>query len=91
MAGYSNARLTAAVSAAPSTRLQPAAASAGSLLQLALEGSGRRSSGRELGCLLYVPATYRPGVPAPLILTLHGASGDAHGETEPLLLAHEDA
>jgi phospholipase/carboxylesterase len=27
--------------------------------------------------LLYVPATYRPGVPVPLVLALHGAGGSA--------------
>ena len=29
--------------------------------------------------LLYVPTTVVPGVPAPLVLTLHGAGGDAQG------------
>ena len=41
-------------------------------------------------CLVYVPTTYRPGAPAPLILTLHGAGGDAYGGMAHLL-RHADA
>jgi phospholipase/carboxylesterase len=40
--------------------------------------------------LLYVPASYRPDAPAPLIVMLHGAGGDARGGISPLLdLAHQ--
>ena len=34
--------------------------------------------------LLYVPAGYRPDVPAPLVVALHGAGGDASGGIGPL-------
>jgi phospholipase/carboxylesterase len=34
--------------------------------------------------LLYVPATYQPAKPAPLVLSLHGAGGDARGGLYPL-------
>ena len=35
--------------------------------------------------LRYVPAGYRPDRPAPLVLMLHGAGGDAHHALAPLL------
>ena len=35
--------------------------------------------------LLYVPAGYRPEAPAPLVLMLHGAGGDARGGIDPFL------
>lgn len=35
--------------------------------------------------LLYVPPGYRPDRPAPLIVLLHGAGGDARGGIDPLL------
>ncbi len=41
------------------------------LLPLQLSGSSRDG-------LLYVPASYSPGSPAPLVLTLHGAGGSGH-------------
>ena len=34
--------------------------------------------------LLYVPSTYREGVPAPLVVSLHGAGGNAEGGLAPL-------
>ncbi|KAL4436951.1 hypothetical protein ABPG75_004090 [Micractinium tetrahymenae] len=40
--------------------------------------------------LLYVPATYRPGAQAPLIVTLHGAGGDAQCGLSHLI-KHADA
>ncbi|EFN55721.1 hypothetical protein CHLNCDRAFT_11099, partial [Chlorella variabilis] len=42
------------------------------------------------GALLYVPATYSPGAPTPLILSLHGAGGDAQGGLSHLV-GHADA
>jgi phospholipase/carboxylesterase len=45
--------------------------------------------GRE--ALLFVPANYRPEVPAPLALLLHGAGGDARRGINPLLPAAEEA
>jgi phospholipase/carboxylesterase len=47
-------------------------------------------SGEPVG-LLYVPAGYRSGVPAPFVLLLHGAGGDARGGIEPLLRFADDA
>lgn len=41
--------------------------------------------------LLYVPATYRADVPAPLSVTLHGAGGRAQGGLEPFLAGADDA
>lgn len=35
--------------------------------------------------LLYVPAEYRADAPAPLVVMLHGAGGDARGGIDPLL------
>jgi len=35
--------------------------------------------------LLYVPAVYHPEAPAPLVLMLHGAGGDARGGIDPFL------
>jgi len=35
--------------------------------------------------ILYVPEGYRVDQPAPFVLTLHGAGGDAHGGLAPLL------
>ncbi|KAL4430564.1 hypothetical protein ABPG77_005804 [Micractinium sp. CCAP 211/92] len=40
--------------------------------------------------MLYVPSTYRPGVQAPLIVTLHGAGSNAQGGLSHLI-AHADA
>jgi len=34
--------------------------------------------------LLYVPPTYRPGQPAPFVLALHGAGGEAYNGLVPL-------
>ena len=41
------------------------------------------TSGRD--GLLYVPATYLPDHPAPLVVMLHGAGGNAHHGLDPLL------
>jgi phospholipase/carboxylesterase len=41
--------------------------------------------------LLYVPTTYRLEQPAPLVLTLHGAGGDAESGFYPLWSLAEDA
>lgn len=43
-------------------------------------GPGGESDG-----LLYVPARYSPKLPAPLVLTLHGAGGDARNGLLPLM------
>lgn len=42
----------------------------------------RSSSGQE--AVLYVPSGYRPDVPAPFVLSLHGAGGNAEGGLYPL-------
>ncbi|WP_207714475.1 hypothetical protein [Scytonema sp. UIC 10036] len=34
---------------------------------------------------LYVPKNYQPSQPAPLVLMLHGAGGNAHGGLAPFL------
>lgn len=39
----------------------------------------------ERDALVYVPPNYRPSQPAPLVLMLHGAGGDARGGLAPLL------
>ncbi len=44
-----------------------------------------------VGALLYVPAGYRPGVPAPLVLALHGAGGNAQGGLAPLRALADEA
>lgn len=41
--------------------------------------------------MLYVPARYQPGHPAPLIVMLHGAGGDATGGLAPLLWLADEA
>ena len=85
MAGlaYSTARLSHAHTAAPgAVKQQQTASQPGQLLELAHDGGGGggASGGRaHASTLLYIPCTYKPGVPAPLVLTLHGAGGDAHG------------
>lgn len=43
-------------------------------------GLGGRRDG-----LLYVPTGYRPDTPAPLVVMLHGAGGNARGGIEPFL------
>jgi phospholipase/carboxylesterase len=47
---------------------------------------GLRALGLEAArdALLYVPAGYQAGAPAPLVLSLHGAGGDAQGGLYPL-------
>ncbi|MCV7416791.1 phospholipase [Mycolicibacterium litorale] len=45
--------------------------------------------GTDRTALLYVPAGYRPDQPAPLVVLLHGAGGDARGGITPLL-SHAD-
>jgi phospholipase/carboxylesterase len=56
----------------------PTIAAAGPSGLLALGLDDRRDA------LLYVPAGYQPSTPAPLVLGLHGAGGDAHGGLYPL-------
>lgn len=41
--------------------------------------------------LIFVPTTYRPGVPHPLLVTLHGAGGDAYGGMQPFIAFAESA
>jgi dipeptidyl aminopeptidase/acylaminoacyl peptidase len=41
--------------------------------------------------LLYVPQGYSPERPAPLVLSLHGAGGDAHGGMAPFLSLADEA
>jgi predicted esterase len=41
--------------------------------------------------LVFVPAEYRPEQPAPLVVLLHGAGGDARGGMAPLLRLADDA
>jgi predicted esterase len=41
--------------------------------------------------LMYVPREYRPENPAPLVLMLHGAGGDARGGITPLLPLADEA
>lgn len=41
--------------------------------------------------LLYVPASYTPGNPAPLVLMLHGAGGSAEGALRPFRPLADDA
>lgn len=43
------------------------------------------------GALLYVPTGYREDVPAPLVLTLHGAGGNARNGLLPLKAAADHA
>lgn len=76
---YSTARLSRVHTAAPGAVKQQQAP--GQLLELEVDGGGGGASGgrAHASTLLYIPCTYKPGVPAPLILTLHGAGGDAHG------------
>ena len=49
-----------------------------------LQPLGLAAEGERDG-LLYVPAGYRPDQPAPLVLMLHGAGGEAHGGIGPFL------
>jgi predicted esterase len=69
---------------------RPAGAGAASAGQVAdepvrgLQPLGLASEGERDG-LLYVPAGYRPDQPAPLVLMLHGAGGEAHGGIGPFL------
>ncbi len=50
------------------------------------EASGLRRLGLDdvRDALLYVPAGYQAATPAPLVLSLHGAGGDAEGSLYPL-------
>jgi phospholipase/carboxylesterase len=47
--------------------------------------------GGRSGGLLYVPAGYRAGIPAPLAVLLHGAGGNASGGIDPWLPLADDA
>ena len=51
---------------------------------LALSGDGRDG-------LLYIPASYEPSKPAPLVLMLHGAGGSARGALRPFRELADDA
>ncbi len=44
-----------------------------------------------VGALLYVPAGYRPDAPAPLVLALHGAGGNAQHGLSPLRALADEA
>lgn len=85
MPGPSSGRLTAALATANSfqakgPKLQAPPGGQGRLLPLNLPSDGGGGwSGQQRRCLLYLPSTYRPGVEAPFILTLHGAGGSAEG------------
>lgn len=48
-------------------------------------GLHRLNLGGRRDGLLYVPAGYRPENPAPFVLMLHGAGGDARGGIDPFL------
>lgn len=47
--------------------------------------------GRDRDGLVYVPPAYRPEHPAPFVLALHGAGGDATSGLAPLLPLADDA
>jgi phospholipase/carboxylesterase len=68
--------------AAPAAPERPASESAG---LCSLRFGGQRDG------LIYVPAGYRAESPAPLVLMLHGAGGDAHGGIGPFLPAADEA
>jgi phospholipase/carboxylesterase len=53
---------------------------------LQAEDSGLRPLGLDAArdALLYIPAAYEPTTPAPLVLSFHGAGGDAQGGLYPL-------
>lgn len=60
---------------------------------LAPLGPGLHQLGLETGRdgLVFVPAGYRAGVPAPLVVMLHGARGDARGGIDPFLGLADEA
>src|SRR3954463_16027643 len=47
-------------------------------------GPQRLGLGEKRDAVLYVPRRYDPGVPAPLLILLHGAGGEAHQMLGPL-------
>ena len=49
-----------------------------------LDGEGPRAT------LVYVPSTYQPDRPAPLVVMLHGAGGDPPGGLDPLIRLADD-
>ncbi len=51
-----------------------------------MEASGFHALGLDTARdpLLYVPTSYQPGVPGPLVLSLHGAGGNAEGGFYPV-------
>lgn len=84
-AAFSSGRFTAAAPPSGAKQQWPAIRGAvGQLQKLVVPNEGQR------GALLYVPATYSPGAPTPLILSLHGAGGDAQGGLSHLV-GHADA
>jgi len=46
---------------------------------------------RRRDALIYIPQSYRPGTPAPLVLALHGAGGDANSGIRWLLPLADEA
>src|SRR3954454_16550818 len=52
-------------------------------------GPQRLGIGGTRDAVLYIPRRYDPGVPAPLLILLHGAGGEAHQMLGPLTEAAE--
>lgn len=54
-------------------------------------GTSPLGLGRTRDGLLFVPSTYKAGEARPLMLTLHGAGGDAYGGMQPFIAFAESA